>query len=310
MLPTPPVTSAGPSLSGAHSGPLPGPALAAFPPLVPADLDALVALTSGRRLVALTGAGLSTESGIPDYRGPETRRRARQPVQYNAFVGDAAARARYWARSAMGWPRFTAARPNAGHAALARLEAAGLLAGTITQNVDRLHHAAGARNVVELHGALGDVRCLGCARVVPRADVQTDLVARNPALAARITGPAALAPDGDADLPDAALDGFVVPACACGGALKPDVVFFGECVPPARVEAAWTLFAEADVLLVAGSSLAVFSGYRFVLAAARAGVPVALLTHGPTRADASAAIKVEAPLGTVLPALAGRLLGA
>ena len=277
------------------------------PPVLDADVDALAALLGGRRVVALTGAGISTDSGIPDYRGPETRHRARNPIQYNAFVGDEAARQRYWARAAVGWRRFSSVAPNAGHAALAALEAGGALTGVVTQNVDGLHQRAGSRRVVELHGTLGRVRCLACGARHARPAVQHRIAALNPAWAAHVAGE--VAPDGDADLDDAAVARFRVPTCdGCDGVLKPDVVFFGECVPPDTLAAAWQVFDGADALLVAGSSLAVFSGYRFVLEAARRGMPVALVTLGPTRGDGHAAVKVDAPLGHVLPALADRLL--
>lgn len=271
----------------------------------PGDVEALADLLRGRRVVALTGAGLSTESGIPDYRGPGTRRRARNPVRFQAYVGDPAARRRYWARAAVGWPRFSAARPNAGHRALAAMEAAGRLRGVITQNVDRLHQAAGARRVVELHGALAEVVCLACRAVEDRAAVQARLLADNPGLAGL---DAAMAPDGDAELESPVVAGLRVPVClACGGALKPHVVFFGENVPRSTVDAAFALFDEAEVLLVAGSSLAVFSGYRFVRHAAKRGAPVAIVNRGETRGDPYAALRVDGATGAVLPALAAAL---
>lgn len=282
-------------------------------PLDVLDLDrvveALASCLAGRRVVVLSGAGLSTDSGIPDYRGPVTRHRARNPIQYNAFVADGvegvAARQRYWARASVGWGRIAHARPNAGHAAIARLEGAGVVTGVITQNVDGLHQAAGSRSVVELHGALARVRCLACGARHARAAVQRWAEAANPGHALR---PAEAAPDGDVDLSDDAIARFVVPTCpGCGGALKPDVVFFGECVPPDTVAAAWHLYDAADALLVVGSSLAVYSGLRYVHRAARDGRPVALVTLGETRGDAHATVKVDAPLGLVLPALADRL---
>ncbi len=271
-------------------------------------LDRLADLLRGRRVVALSGAGISTESGIPDYRGPGTRRRAKSPIQYNDFVGAAATQRRYWARAFVGWGRMAAARPNAGHRALARMERGGLLQGVITQNVDGLHQAAGARRVVELHGALAEVACLGCGALTAREAVQKRIAAENADWAARRD--AAPRPDGDAALPDAAIGGFRAPAClGCGGALKPNVVFFGESVPKARVEAAWALFEEAEVLLIVGSSLAVYSGYRFALRAAKEGKPFALVNLGPTRADDRAAVRVTARLGDALPRLAHALLG-
>lgn len=274
----------------------------------PADLrglDALAALLRGRRTVALTGAGISTESGIPDYRGPETRRRARNPIQHRAFVGTLEARRRYWARSAIGWPQFRAVLPNAAHHALATLEARGRLQGLITQNVDRLHHKAGQRQTIELHGALHEAKCLACGRREARDDLQTRLLAHNPTFALRT---AEVAPDGDAELPPEELERFVVPACLdCGGVLKPDVVFFGDNVPRDRVEQAFALVDAAEVLLVVGSSLAVFSGYRFVLRAHERQIPVALVNLGETRGDGRAALKLDARAGLVLPELLHRL---
>lgn len=264
-------------------------------------VDDLAALLRGRRVVALTGAGLSTESGIPDYRGPETRRRARNPVQFARYVGDPAARRRYWARAALGWARFSGALPNDGHRALAALEGAGALRGVITQNVDRLHHAAGSRRVVELHGALAEVRCLECGHVEARDAVQARLLADNPGLRDR---DAELAPDGDTEFESEAIRSLRVPTCArCEGTLKPNVVFFGENVPKSTVDEAFALFDEAEVLLVAGSSLAVFSGFRFVRHAEKRGMPVALVNLGETRGDPYAAVRVEASTGHVLPAL-------
>ncbi|HEX2204610.1 MAG TPA: NAD-dependent protein deacetylase [Longimicrobium sp.] len=275
------------------------------------EVRPLVDLLRGRRAVVLAGAGCSTESGIPDYRGPEGSHRVRKPMQYQEFVRSEAARVRYWARSTAGWTRVSAARPNAGHAALARLEEGGAVRGVITQNVDGLHHAAGSRRVVELHGSLAAVRCLACEAAVPRGAFQARLRAENAEWAARLAEDGVEpAPDGDAELPAWAMERFRVPACeGCGGVMKPDVVFFGENVPKARVDEAWRLFDEGDVLLVAGSSLAVYSGRRFVYRARERGVPIAVVNLGPTRADESAAVKVEGRLGEVLPALAGALLG-
>lgn len=272
------------------------------------SLDALAALCRRGPLVVLTGAGLSTESGIPDYRGPETARRAREPMRFADFVRSPEGRARYWARSFVGWPRLRDARPNAGHRALAALEAAGVVRAVLTQNVDRLHHAAGSRAVVELHGALAEVVCLGCEERSPREALQARLAACNPAFAAQVASgmrDGEQRPDGDAELD---VEGFVVPACLrCGGELKPDVVFFGESVPPARVQAAMDTLTGAGVLVVLGSSLTVWSGYRFVRAAAKDGVPRAIVNLGPTRGDALADLRIEASTGLVLPALCERL---
>jgi NAD-dependent SIR2 family protein deacetylase len=269
--------------------------------------ERLAQLVRGKRIVALTGAGCSTESGIPDYRGPDTPPRTRPPIQHREFVDRAEHRLRYWARSMLGWPRLAAARPNDGHHALARLEAAGALAGLITQNVDGLHHAAGHRAVVELHGALARVRCLACDALTTRDELQARLRAANPAWPERARA-VAIAPDGDADLPDELLADFAVVACAaCGGVLMPDVVFFGGSVPRATLDAAWATFERAEVLLVVGSSLTVFSGYRFVRRAAERGVPVAILNRGPTRGDEHAAVRLDARAGEALPALASAL---
>ena len=270
-------------------------------------LDALADLLARRRTAVLAGAGLSTESGIPDYRGPETRHIPRRPVQYDDFVRDAEARRRYWARASRGWQRVAGARPNAGHHALARLDAAGLLTGTITQNVDGLQQAAGARRVVELHGTLDRVVCLGCGAVTNREAVQAQIAARNAGWTFALPE-AGVAPDGDAVLTEAAVARFEPPACAtCDGALKPDVVFFGESVPKPRVAEASALVTEADALLVVGSSLTVYSGYRFVRQAEAEGTPIAIVTLGETRGHRHAAVALDARLGDALPALADRL---
>ena len=261
----------------------------------------LVELARGRRVVALTGAGLSTESGIPDYRGPTAR--PRTPMQHREFVDKAEMRRRYWARSLVGWPRLAEARPNAGHAALAELEGLGVLAGVITQNVDGLHQAAGSREVVELHGALARVRCLECGDITSRHVLQDRLLAANPEWAVEL---APIAPDGDAELGVVVEDeGFRIVACErCDGVLMPDVVFFGGSVPRATLDAAWALFDRAELLLVAGSSLTVFSGYRFVRRAAERGVPVAIVNLGPTRGDPHAQLRIDDRCGIVLPQLA------
>lgn len=265
-------------------------------------IQSLLELLRGRRVVALTGAGCSTESGIPDYRGPDAPTRTRPPIQHREFMEQPAARRRYWARSMLGWPRLAAARPNPGHEALAELERAGTVVGVITQNVDGLHHGAGSREIVELHGALRRVRCLECGGALSRDELQQQLAAANPGWLAR---GAAIAPDGDAELPDDAITDFEVIACAaCAGALMPDVVFFGGTVPADTLAAAWAIFDRAEVLLVIGSSLTVFSGYRFVRRAAERAVPVAIINRGPTRGDPHAAICVDARVGDALPALA------
>jgi NAD+-dependent protein deacetylase sirtuin 4 len=272
----------------------------------PASLDALAALLRGRRVAVLTGAGCSTESGIPDYRGPASAGRVRSPIQDRDFLRRPEVRQRYWARSVLGWPRFCAARPNAAHTALARLEARGVVEGVITQNVDRLHHAAGSQRVIELHGALAEVLCLGCGEREERERLQGRLEALNPGFEHTV---AELRPDGDAELPEEAVAAFRVPTCeACGdGVLKPDVVFFGGFVPAPTVEAAYTLVERSEALLVVGTSLAVYSGLRFVRRAHERGQPVAVLNLGETRADTLACLRVQARLGEVLPRLAEAL---
>jgi NAD-dependent SIR2 family protein deacetylase len=266
---------------------------------------ALAALLRGRRVVVLTGAGCSTESGIPDYRGPGTRARARNPIQHHEFVTRPEVRARYWARSVLGYGRFATARPNPAHHALAAMEAAGLVSGLLTQNVDRLHHAAGSARVIELHGALAEVRCLDCGAREPRAALQSRLLALNPGFTAQ---PVELRPDGDAELPPEAVAAFRVAGClACGGTLKPDVVFFGDNVPRPTVEAAFALLDEGDALMVVGSSLAVYSGFRFVRRAAERALPIAFVNLGPARGDELAQVRVDARAGEVLPALAAAL---
>jgi NAD-dependent SIR2 family protein deacetylase len=283
-------------------------------PILPADacdaasLESLVRLLRGRRLAVLTGAGCSTESGIPDYRGPASAGKLRTPIQDRDFLRRPEVRQRYWARSVLGWPRFSTAQPNAAHAALARLEQQGVVQGVITQNVDRLHHAAGSRQVIELHGALAEVVCLDCGVRERRERLQPRLEAMNPGFEA---GLVELRPDGDAELREEAVAAFRVPACeACGdGVLKPDVVFFGGFVPAPTVEAAYGLVERSEALLVAGTSLAVYSGLRFVRRAVERGLPVAVVNLGETRADALAQLRVEARIGEVLPRLAEALTG-
>jgi NAD-dependent SIR2 family protein deacetylase len=259
-------------------------------------------LVRAGRTVVLSGAGLSTDSGIPDYRGPSGAKRRYAPMTYQAFVGSADARRRYWARSYVGWGQIAEARPNAGHRAVAALQARGLVHGIITQNVDGLHQAAGAREVVELHGGLDVVVCLACGLREGRQSLGQRLRAANAEFAAAV---ALVNPDGDAELPDEQLAEFVPVGCTyCGSdVLKPDVVFFGENVPRSRVDLCYALVESAASLLVLGSSLTVMSGLRFVRRAAALGIPVAIVNQGPTRGDPVAAVKVDAPLGDVLPAL-------
>ncbi|HEV7899792.1 MAG TPA: NAD-dependent protein deacetylase [Planosporangium sp.] len=262
----------------------------------------LAELVAAGDVVVLSGAGLSTESGIPDYRGPNGSLTRRSPMTYQTFTGDPAARQRYWARSHVGWRTIARASPNTGHRAVADLQHRGLLAGVVTQNVDGLHQAGGARDVVELHGSLNQVACLNCGDLLSREELDRRLREANPEFDARAT---VINPDGDVDLRDADVDGFRTVDCqVCdGGMLKPDVVFFGETVPAERVQRCFDLVKSARTLLVLGSSLTVMSGRRFVLRAAKLGIPVAIVNQGPTRGDAYARVTIDAPLGIALPAL-------
>lgn len=256
-------------------------------------------------VLVLTGAGLSTESGIPDYRGPTGALRTSLPMTYQAFTRDPLARRRYWARSQLGWRHIARARPNDGHRAVAALERLGLVAGIVTQNVDGLHQAGGARSVIELHGSLDRVVCLACRERTPRADLDARLRAANPRWTA---GAGEVRPDGDVTLTDADTEGFRTVDCLrCGGLLKPDVVFFGENVPPDRVARCYEIVERSRSLLVLGTSLTVMSGLRFVKRAAALGRPVVVVNQGVTRGDGLATVKVEAPLGPTLTRLVGVL---
>ena len=237
------------------------------------------------RLLVVTGAGCSTEAGIPDYRDAAGAWKRSEPMRFQLFVADALARTRYWARSMVGWRTMAGARPTTAHRSLVQLQAAGRIELLVTQNVDGLHHAAGSTDVVDLHGRIDTVCCLGCGARSPRVALQRELTRRNPAW----VGLHALsAPDGDADLEAQDFAQFDVPACdSCGGMLKPDVVFFGESVPRSRVDVVRAALARSDALLVAGSSLMVYSGYRFVEDAVAAGTPVVAVNLGRTRAVAA-----------------------
>jgi NAD-dependent SIR2 family protein deacetylase len=251
-----------------------------------------------RRLFILTGAGCSTHSGIPDYRDADGNWKRQQPVTYQAFMGEEATRQRYWARSLIGWRRFGRAQPNAAHFALAKLEAAGRSELILTQNVDRLHQAAGSEAVIDLHGRLDLVRCMGCDHKITRGEFQDELGRLN---AGWLELDAADAPDGDADLESHDFSSFTVPVCRqCQGVLKPDVVFFGESVPRSFVEKAAGHLQQADAMLIVGSSLMVYSGFRFVQMAARAGMPIAAVNLGRTRADEMLSLKVEEACETAL----------
>jgi NAD-dependent SIR2 family protein deacetylase len=289
------------------------------------QLGLLAELVASGGVLVLSGAGLSTESGIPDYRGPTGLARRATPMTYQTFTGSASARRRYWARSHLGWPAIARAAPNHGHRAVAELGRRGLLAGIITQNVDGLHQAAGACGLIELHGSLHRVLCLSCGRRTTRADLDRRLDAANPGWreaavlsaaglsapgpsAAGVSGTVPVNPDGDAVLAEERTESFRVLACpGCGGVLKPDVVFFGENVPKPRAQACYALVERASALLVLGSSLTVMSGLRYVRHAARLDIPVVIVNQGSTRGDAFAAATLDAPLGRTLSELVEQL---
>ncbi|TQF73412.1 NAD-dependent protein deacetylase [Rhodococcus spelaei] len=258
----------------------------------PVGVDRLVDLVAGRRVVALTGAGMSTDSGIPDYRGPDSP--PRTPMTYQQFMGDAAFRRHYWARNHLGWRHMDGTRPNAGHRALAALERGGTVTGVLTQNVDLLHTKAGSRRVIDLHGSYAQVRCMACEHRISRFSLADRLTAANPGFAESVSAATGveIAPDADAVVEETAH--FRVVDCErCGGILKPDIVYFGESVPRDRVDAAFGLVESADLLLVLGSSLTVMSGLRFVRRAAKLAIPVAIVNRGATRGDEFATLKLE-----------------
>ncbi|MBO0678186.1 NAD-dependent protein deacetylase [Mycolicibacterium sp. S2-37] len=266
----------------------------------------LVGLLAGRRVAVLTGAGMSTDSGIPDYRGPDSP--PSNPMTIRQFTSDPLFRQRYWARNHIGWRHMAATLPNAGHRALAALERLGVLTGLITQNVDLLHTKAGSRRVIDLHGTYAQVICLDCGHTMSRAALAEQLEAANPGFLERAesVGGIAVAPDADAVVDDTAEFG-IVDCPVCDGMLKPDIVYFGESVPKERVERAYAVVDAADALLVAGSSLTVFSGYRFVRYAAAQHKPVAIVNRGPTRGDDLATVKIDNGCSPILALLADEL---
>lgn len=272
----------------------------------PRELQQAVDLLAGRRWAALTGAGISTDSGIPDYRGPDSP--PRSPMTYQQFVSDPDFRRHYWARNHYGWHHLRRSEPNAGHRALAALEARGIVLGVITQNVDRLHSEAGSKRVIDLHGHYNEVYCLNCGHRITRSELDERLLALNPGFLERVgeVDDIEIAPDADAVIEQT--QDFVVAACEiCGGVLKPDIVYFGEPVPAARVAAASALVDEADALVVAGSSLAVQSGLRFVRRAADDHKPVVIINRGITRGDRYATLRLNAGTSDALSYLAERL---
>ena len=272
------------------------------------DAPELLALLRGRRIAGLTGAGISTDSGIPDYRGPDSP--PANPMTIRQFVTSREYRQRYWARNHLGWRHMAATEPNAGHRALAELEHAGIVSGVITQNVDLLHTKAGSRCVINLHGTYAQVVCLDCGHTMSRAALAEMLEAANPGFTehAEKVGGMAVAPDADAVVADTASFTFI-DCPACDGMLKPNIVYFGESVAKEVVDQAYSLVESCDVLLVAGSSLTVFSGYRFVRHAAARSIPIAIINRGPTRGDDLATIKLEAGCSPILALLADELAG-
>ena len=267
-----------------------------------AAVEQAIELLRGRRVAVLTGAGVSTDSGIPDYRGVGAP--VRTPMTYSQFLSDEPYRKRYWAGSHLGWPRFASAGPNAGHRSLAKLEHGGVVTGVVTQNVDGLHMRAGSRRVVDLHGSLDRVTCLHCGQTFDRGAVADRITRLNPWLAG---ADATMNPDGDAEVSD--VSRFEVPECSvCGGTLKPDIVFFGEFVPPVKFEEARGIVARSDALLVLGSSLVVNSGMRLVGLAAKRRIPTLIVNRGETKADSRAALKIDAGTTETLAAISEALL--
>lgn len=273
------------------------------PALTDVELQQLLSLLSGARTAVLTGAGVSTDSGIPDYRGEGAP--ARNPMTFQTFVASEQARKRYWAGSHLGWQSFGVARPNRGHSALVALELGGVVSGVVTQNVDGLHTRAGSRHVVDLHGSMDRVVCLDCGQHFARSAIAERLEAANPDFST--PGAIRLAPDGDVEVDD--IDHLVVPECTvCGGTLKPDVVFFGEFVPVDKFQAAASLVQRSDVLLIAGSSLVVNSGIRLLELARKRRMPIVVVNRGVTKGDSRATLKLEAGTSETLEAIAGGLL--
>ncbi|WP_241970347.1 NAD-dependent protein deacetylase [Idiomarina seosinensis] len=254
-------------------------------------------LETNKPVTVLTGAGLSTASGIPDYRDSDGNWKSAPPVQHRDFMTNELLRKRYWARALHGWPVLYNAQPNESHVALANMQQQGLIGTIITQNVDGLHQKAGATDVINLHGYANEMVCMSCGAQSPRIDMHERCLALNPEFAELN---ATALPDGDADV-ETDFSQFNIADCLnCGGILKPDVVYFGDTVPKTRVAEARQALSESGGLLVVGSSLMVFSGYRFARQADEHGQPIAILTRGKTRADNIATLKIDADIERVL----------
>ena len=281
------------------------PALHLYPELPEAEAERLeeaIGILAGRRVAVLTGAGVSTDSGIPDYRGAGAP--VRSPMTFSQFLTDAEYRKRYWVGSHFGWKRFASAEPNEGHLALAALETAGIVGGAITQNVDGLHIRAGSQRVVDLHGSMDRVRCLTCGQRYARTDIATRIALANPWL--DVPDAVELSPDGDVQV--GAVDDFVIPDCSvCGGTLKPDIVFFGEFIPVEKFSEATSLVQRADALIIAGSSLVVNSGIRLLDQATRRKLPVIVINRGMTKGDSRATVKIDAGTSQAFATLLSRL---
>lgn len=267
------------------------------------SIERALELLQGKTLAFATGAGVSTDSGIPDYRGGGSP--PRTPMSISQFLDDELFRQRYWAGSQLGWARFAAVKPNAAHVAIAAIERAGLATGVITQNVDGLHREAGSQRVVELHGTMSRVRCVVCGRTFSRDSVARRIADDNPWLAVEDAGE--LGPDGDVQIEN--VERLLVPTCeVCGGMLRPDIVYFGELIPRDTFAAAEEIIDGADTLVIAGSSLTVNSGVRLVERARRGGLPIVIINRGATKGDSRAAVKIDAGVGPVLSAMAERLV--
>lgn len=266
---------------------------------VDSAVEEALSVLGGRRAAVLTGAGVSTDSGIPDYRGEGAPKQ--HPMSFNDFLQSHRHRQRYWLGSHLGWSRFAAAEPNRGHRAIAWAEEAKIFSGVVTQNVDALHHKAGSLRVVDLHGRLDKVRCIHCGQSFTRQSIGATIDALNPWLE-HVDISEHIKPDGDVDV--VVSGDFVVPACdMCEGVLKPEVIFFGEFVPTGIFDQAASLISRSDALIVAGSSLVVNTGMRLVNLAHKKKIPIVIINRGPTKADRLATVRIDAGTSETLDAL-------